>query len=42
MNWFDNVGEDSWAVNVIQPLTYDGVELEASTSAKLAHIDTGS
>ena len=27
MNWFPNVAEDSWALNVLTPLTYDGVEL---------------
>ena len=42
MNWFDNAGEDSWALNVLTPLTYDGVPLDATHSAKLAHVDTGS
>ena len=42
LNWFENVGEDSWAINVLTPLTYDGVELQPGASAKIAHIDTGS
>lgn len=43
MNFYQNVGEDSWTLHMISPPTYNGVELyDSSVGLKLAHIDTAS
>lgn len=43
LTWFENAVEDSWALNVLAPLTYDGFPLGIEfDEAKIAHVDTSS
>lgn len=43
MNWFPNVGTDTWAMGITEPPTYNGEELyEKGEGPKIAHIDTAS
>lgn len=43
MNWFPNVGTDSWAMGITTPPVYDGKELyDKSVGPKIAHVDTAS
>ena len=41
LNWFPNLGNDSWALGVIG-FTYDGIELSMTPGLRMAHIDTAS
>lgn len=42
MNWYQNLGQDSWMV-MLDDLMYDGKDLQTNNKgAKKAHIDSGS
>ena len=40
MNWYPNVGTDTWAMAITESPTYDGIEIANDKSKRHAHIDT--
>ena len=42
LNYFGNIGKESWAMAVMDPIMYNGEHLYETSFSKVAHVDTGS